>query len=62
MNQQRQLSWKIAAILGTSFGFTAHAAEMVRVDNDALLQQSLAAQSKSVAPLELGFSEVKRVV
>lgn len=35
---------------------------MVRVDNDALLQQSLVAQSKSVAPLELGFSEVKRVV
>ncbi len=35
MNQQRQLSWKIAAILGTSFGFTAHAAEMVRVDNDS---------------------------
>lgn len=62
MNQQRQLSWKIAAILGTSFGFNAHAAEMVRVDEDALLQQSLVAQSKSVTPLELGFSEVKRVV
>ncbi|WP_373938567.1 M4 family metallopeptidase [Vibrio kanaloae] len=62
MNQKRQLSWKIAAILGTSFGFTAHAAEMVRVDNDTLLQQSILAQSNSVAPLELGFSEVKRVV
>ena len=62
MNQQRQLSWKIAAILGTSFGFNAHAAEMVTIENDSLLQQSLIAQSKSVAPLELGFSEVKRVV
>ncbi|CAH6865215.1 Neutral protease [Vibrio chagasii] len=62
MNQQRQLSWKIAAILGTSFGFNAHAAEMVTIENDSLLQQSLIAQSKSIAPLELGFSEVKRVV
>tara|TARA_B100001059_G_scaffold39065_1_gene31610 strand:+ start:1896 stop:3719 length:1824 start_codon:yes stop_codon:yes gene_type:complete len=62
MNQQRQLSWKIAAILGTSFGFNAHAAEMVTIENDSLLQQSLITQSKSVAPLELGFSEVKRVV
>lgn len=62
MNQQRQLSWKIAAILGTSFGFNAHAAEMVTIENDTLLRQSLIAQSKSVAPLELGFSEVKRVV
>ena len=62
MNQKRQLSWKIAAILGTTFGFTAHAAEMVKVDNDTLLQQSILAQSNSVAPLELGFSEVKRVV
>lgn len=62
MNQQRQLSWKIAAILGTSFGFNAHAAEMVTIENDSPLQQSLIAQSKSVAPLELGFSEVKRVV
>ncbi|MEZ8061763.1 MULTISPECIES: M4 family metallopeptidase [Vibrio] len=62
MNQKRQLSWKIAAILGTAFGFTAHAAEMVKVDNDTLLQQSILAQSNSVAPLELGFSEVKRVV
>ncbi|CAH6845497.1 Neutral protease [Vibrio chagasii] len=62
MNQQRQLSWKIAAILGTSFGFNAHAAEMVTIENDSLLQQSLITQSKSIAPLELGFSEVKRVV
>ncbi|KZX70030.1 hemagglutinin [Vibrio sp. HI00D65] len=62
MNQQRQLSWKIAAILGTSFGFNAHAAEMITIENDSLLQQSLITQSKSVAPLELGFSEVKRVV
>lgn len=62
MNQKRQLSWKIAAILGTAFGFTAHAAEMVKVNNDTLLQQSILAQTNSVAPLELGFSEVKRVV
>ncbi|NVD08584.1 hemagglutinin [Vibrio sp. JPW-9-11-11] len=62
MNQQRQLSWMISAILGTSLSMTAHAAEMVQVNDDALLQQTLQAQSSSVAPVTTGFDEVKRVV
>ncbi|WP_100751675.1 M4 family metallopeptidase [Vibrio salilacus] len=62
MNQQRQLSWMISAILGTSFTVTANAAEMVQVNDSALLQQSLQAQSNSVVPVETGFTEVKRVV
>lgn len=62
MNQQRQLSWMISAILGTSITVTANAAEMVQVNDSALLQQSLQAQSNSVTPVETGFAEVKRVV
>jgi len=62
MNQQRQLSWMIAAIMGTSLSWAANAAEMVQVKDDALLQQTLQAQSNSVVPVETGFVEVKRVV
>ena len=62
MNQQRQLSWMISAILGTSITVTANAAEMVQVNDSELLQQSLQAQSNSVVPVETGFSEVKRLV
>ncbi|MCC2521891.1 M4 family metallopeptidase [Vibrio coralliilyticus] len=58
--KQRQMLWLIAAGLGVSLPVTA--AEMVKVENDALLQQALKAQSNSVVPLETGFAEVKRVV
>ncbi|MEL7291822.1 MAG: M4 family metallopeptidase [Pseudomonadota bacterium] len=61
MNQQRQLSWMISAILGTTLSINAHAAEMVQVNDDALLQQALQAQTSSVAPSATGFAEVKRV-
>nr|AFK08685.1 zinc metalloprotease [Vibrio coralliilyticus] len=58
--KQRQMLWLIAAGLGVSLPVTA--AEMVKVENDALLQQALKAQSNSVVPMETGFAEVKRVV
>ncbi|UPQ89481.1 M4 family metallopeptidase [Vibrio sinaloensis] len=61
MNQQRQLSWMISAILGTTLSMSAHAAEMVQVNDDALLQQALQAQTSSVASSATGFAEVKRV-
>ena len=35
---------------------------MITVKNDALLQETLKAQSTSVMPMETGFAEVKRVI
>ncbi|GLT18760.1 hemagglutinin/proteinase [Vibrio zhanjiangensis] len=58
--KQHQTLWLIAAGLGVSLPATA--AQMVKVDSDALLQASLKAQSNSIVPIETGFAEVKRVV
>lgn len=58
--KQHQTLWLIAAGLGVSLPATA--AQMITVKNDALLQETLKAQSTSVVPMETGFSEVKRVV
>ena len=58
--KQHQTLWLIAAGLGVSLPATA--AQMITVKNDALLQETLKAQSTSVVPMETGFAEVKRVI
>ena len=62
MNLQRQTSCKIAALLGTSVGFSVHAAEMVKINDNKVLSQSLKVQSTSITPLETGFAEINKVV
>tara|TARA_Y100001960_G_C14749167_1_gene867430 strand:+ start:267 stop:2090 length:1824 start_codon:yes stop_codon:yes gene_type:complete len=62
MNQKRQLSWAIAATLGTAVSLNSQAAEFVQVSGDEQLIKSLQSQFSSVTPIETGFVEVKRVV
>ena len=61
MKSQRQLSWMIAAALGTSSISMTHAAELVKVTDTAKLKSILQAQSQSVVPIENGLTPVKRI-
>ncbi|SBS29528.1 Neutral protease precursor [Marinomonas spartinae] len=56
---QRHKNWFLA--IGIAAAFPVSAAEMVTVQDRGLLEQSLQAQSRSIAPVETGFKAVKRV-
>ncbi len=51
----------LAVAIGSVFAFSANAAEMVKVEDGALLQQGLAT-AHSIAPSELGFKAKKTIV
>ncbi|GAA5644899.1 MULTISPECIES: vibriolysin [Vibrio] len=57
---QRHINWLLAVSAATALPVTA--AEMINVNDGSLLNQALKAQSQSVAPVETGFKQMKRVV
>lgn len=52
---------KLFLAMGVAAALPISAAEMVTVQDNSLLEQSLQAQSRSIAPVETGFKAVKRV-